>query len=132
MSKYQPLSDHLAARTGAEWPASFAEVEAVLGFPLPKAARTGRAWWADDLVKPQGRAWTTRGWTVAEVDPSAGRVVFRRAAQAADAPQLPAAVEPGVAEAPRPAAPKGALIAAGLALVVGLGALTARALTRRR
>ena len=42
MSKYDPLSDRLAGHPASEWRANFAELEEVLGFPLPKAARTGR------------------------------------------------------------------------------------------
>jgi hypothetical protein len=80
MSKYQPLTDHLAAHPEEEWRASFSELEAVLGFPLPKAARTGRTWWANDLDKSHSRAWTAHGWAVGDVDHAAERVVFRRGA----------------------------------------------------
>lgn len=65
MSKYQPLYERLAGQTGDEWRASYAEIEALLGFPLPKAARSGQAWWAK------------RGF-VARADASTGEVTFRR------------------------------------------------------
>lgn len=80
MSKYQPLSDHLAARPGEEWRTSFSELEAVLGFPLPKAARTGRGWWVNDPDKTHSRAWAVQGWEVGDVDQAAGQVVFRKGA----------------------------------------------------
>ena len=42
--KYAPLYRHLSANCGAEWRASFCEVEAILGFRLPDAlSRSGDA-----------------------------------------------------------------------------------------
>jgi hypothetical protein len=133
MRKYQSLSEHLAGHVGDEWPANFAEVEAVLGFPLPKAARAGRAWWVNDPAKTQSRAWTTRGWEVSSVDPADGQVTFRRVAAAPVAVVPAARLEPTeMAERAASAGlPKG-LIAAGLAIVAGVGALSVRALMRRR
>jgi len=78
MSKYQPLSEHFARHGGDEWQASFGELEAVLGGPLPKAARTSRSWWANDAAKSHSRAWAAHGWEVGDVDHAAERVVFRR------------------------------------------------------
>ena len=83
MSKYQPLSERLAAHPDPEWRTSFSELEAVLGFPLPKAARTGRAWWANDPEKSHSRAWAVQGWEVGDVDHAAERVVFRKGAASA-------------------------------------------------
>ena len=45
MSKYKPLSERLSRHKADRWSASFAELEEVLGFPLPKAARDQNAWW---------------------------------------------------------------------------------------
>jgi hypothetical protein len=123
MSKYRPLSEHLAARTGNAWSASFAEVEAVLGFPLPKAARAGRAWWADDPAKSHSLAWTQQGWD-ADVDPAGERVVFRRSAPAAE-------IQPPAMKAPAEAAARKPLPIVWMVGVVALAAgLTA--LVRRR
>lgn len=83
MSKYNPLADRLAAHAGDEWGASFSELEAVLGFPLPKAAQTGRAWWVNDPARSHSRAWAGQGWEVGDVDHATRRVVFRRGASAA-------------------------------------------------
>lgn len=158
MSRYQPLADHLAARGGDEWPASFSELEAVLGFALPKAARAGRTWWGNDLDKSHSRAWAAHGWAVDDVDQAAGRVVFRKGAvstavmSAAAAPpgeavfraQPPAAREvqpPLLREAAESASARmhatralgaTALVTAGLAVLAGLGAAAARGLSRRR
>jgi len=140
MSKYDPLSDRLAGHPQGEWRANFAELEEVLGFPLPKAARTGRAWWKAD-AGAHARAWTDAGWTAHEVDPAAGHVLFRKGDQSP-------LVAPAVAEGPfaKPAAtgdepaivkplerPKWhvALVAGGLAIVAGGAALAIRGLMRR-
>src|SRR4051794_9967432 len=80
MSKYNPLSARLAGHAGPEWRANFAEIEEVLGFPLPKAARTGRGWWKAD-AGAHARAWSEGGWSAEDVDPSAGLVTFRKADQ---------------------------------------------------
>ena len=69
MGKYDPLTAVLAAHAGPEWRASFAEIEAVLGFALPKAARSAQAWWANG-------AWSETGWDAAEVDRAGGLVTF--------------------------------------------------------
>lgn len=94
MSKYAPLSQRLQRHRGDEWRASFAEIEEVLGFPLPKGARTGKAWWGNDEAKPHAKAWTGKGWAAHEVDPAKGAVTFRRSAVS------PAAVEAAAGLAP--------------------------------
>jgi hypothetical protein len=107
MSKYQPLSDHLSGHGPDEWRASFGELEALLGFSLPKGARAGRTWWAADRDKSHVRAWTSHGWEVGDIDHAAERVVFRRGAASGAAlagaagPQRPG--EPPPAEPTRPA-----------------------------
>lgn len=136
MSKYRPLSDRLSAEGGDEWRASFAEVEAALGFPLPKAARSGGAWWSNAPDKP----WMAAGWEVAEVDRQSETVVFRKPVSEAELsgapdllkPEVQAAVAEAakgpevVAESPVAARPpKWGLVAAGAAVVAGLGALIA-------
>jgi len=137
MSKYQPLSDRLAARLGDEWPTSFSELEAVLGFPLPKAARAGRAWWANDPVRPHSRAWAAQGWEVGEVDHAAERVVFRRGAAptAAQEVQPPAMREAAESASARMHATRklgaAAVVAAGVAVVAGIGALVMRGVRGR-
>ena len=152
MSKYRPLSEHLTGRPEPEWRASFAELEAVLGFPLPKSARGGGGWWSNDSERPHVRAWTMAGWEVAEVDPDAEAVVFRRPVSEA-ALQNPLVREdedigPEVSPqsetsreirprriglAPRRARGWGlaAAIAAGAAVTAGVGALVVRGMLRR-
>ena len=81
MTKYKPLSDRLASHQADEWTPTFAEVEEVLGFSLPKTARA-KTWWANESAKPHARAWTGSGWEVATVDPVTGNVTFRRSGPA--------------------------------------------------
>jgi len=135
MSKYSPLSEHLAAHPTDEWRPSFSEVERVLGFPLPKAARIGRTWWANDPEKSHSRAWTVHGWVVGDVDPAARRVEFRRGARLVPDVVQPAAMREAAeaASAQMHATRKAgaaAIAAAGVALVAGLGAVVVQAMRR--
>jgi len=54
---YQPLADFLAASRPPEVALAFADVERLLGRPLPPAARGDRRWWANDDAHAQARAW---------------------------------------------------------------------------
>ncbi len=132
MSKYDPLSARLAGHAGPGWRASFAELEEVLGFPLPKTARTGKTWWKNDLAAPHARAWTASGWEVVDVDQATGLVTFRKIA----APARPPATmtdEPAILK--RLEAPSKwslALVAGGLTIAAGLGLFAIRGWTRRR
>ena len=78
MSKYKPLSQRLESHGADEWRASFAEIEEVLGFPLPKSAAS-QSWWMG-IEKPHHAAWTAPGWRVVELDREGGSVLFGRAA----------------------------------------------------
>lgn len=59
---YDGLRDYLEQRYADSMVMTFAQIEALLGFPLPEAARLDPAWWtADDPAAgahPQSRAWT--------------------------------------------------------------------------
>lgn len=139
MSKYEPLSDRLRSQSGDEWQASFQDLEQVLGFELPKGARTGRKWWANDPEKSHSRAWAGQGWEVGDIDPQAQTVIFRRSAasaavirqvaelepltegakvEAPEAPAAPLAVEASAAQPTvrEPAAPKPEEGAGGVAM----------------
>lgn len=70
MSKYRNLSEHLAGLTSPRWNANFAEIEAVLGFKLPKSAYTYPAWWANQTGGGHSHcaAWKNIGWRTENVD----------------------------------------------------------------
>lgn len=79
--KYQRLYAHLCGLKIEEWKTSFREIEAILGFSLPNAARDFRPWWAnqrDFSGHAQALAWTAAGWKTAKVDMHAETLVFRR------------------------------------------------------
>lgn len=131
MSKYKPLSERLSRHEADRWSASFAELEEVLGFPLPKSAREQNAWWRGG-GKPHHSAWTEPGWRVLDLDRAAETVVFGRdqdatAASAASAAKTEAPTTPEAKPAERakrvmPTAVVGgaaALLAGGVAVLAG-------------
>jgi len=77
--KYDPLRWHLAKLAGPRWRPSFAQIESILGFPLPQSARRYPAWWGND---PKGHShsltWLETGWKTEEVDLGSERVTFVR------------------------------------------------------
>lgn len=80
MSRYQPLADFLAAKKTHEWNATFSDIEARLGFPLPKSAYTYPAWWANQVGSghSQTRGWRSVGWRTTALDLERRRVRFER------------------------------------------------------
>ena len=79
MGKYEPLTHYLENHAGEIWDASFADVERILGFALPRSAHDYAAWWANQ--KPghsQTRGWSDAGWETGQVDLAAKKVRFRR------------------------------------------------------
>lgn len=63
--KYDPLRAYLVTMPGEEVCYTFAEVEAIIGAPLPPTALRHTAWWANScrFDHPQARAWMAGGWT---------------------------------------------------------------------
>jgi hypothetical protein len=80
MSRYRPLAEFLAAKKSDSWEASFADVEAQLGFPLPQSAHRYPAWWANQSGggHSQTAGWRTVGWRTANLDLLGKRVRFER------------------------------------------------------
>ena len=57
MSKYDPLLHHLE-RSHGEVELAFADIEAIVGFPLPASARRHPAWWSNSGgTHVQSAAW---------------------------------------------------------------------------
>lgn len=81
MGKYEPLARFLDARNEDSWTATFDEIEATLGFALPKSAHEHRAWWSNQQGPghSQKEGWQAAGWETREVDLSRGVVRFQRA-----------------------------------------------------
>ena len=94
-SKYAPLRRHLSTLNVCRWPASFVDIEHILGFCLPKSARTHRQWWQNQS-KDDGRharAWQAAGWQTSTVDLRAQTLVFERLRP--PPPQRPASLGDG-------------------------------------
>lgn len=88
MSKYAPLTDFLARTAGPEAPMTFAEIERVIGHPLP-ASKKYPAWWSNNPGNNvMTRAWLAAGFQTERVDIAAGRLVFRRVTEAVKPPIL--------------------------------------------
>lgn len=86
MSKYEPLPQFLSSVGGAAHRMSFAEIERVLGFKLPKSAYQHEAWWSNNATgHSHAQAWLKCGWRTEAVDLAARKVTFLRKG-GADAP----------------------------------------------
>lgn len=84
-SKYEPLATFLAGQPASEKEVtlSFRQIEELLGANLPDSAFVHREWWgnqADNLTRPQARAWMQAGFVVDMVSQSRSNrsVRFRR------------------------------------------------------
>jgi hypothetical protein len=79
--KYELLHAYLRDRFADRIVLTFNEIEALIGSPLPDAARRESAWWstagASDDSSEQSEAWTLANRR-AEVSVAAQRVVFDR------------------------------------------------------
>ena len=79
-ASYERLGAWLTAQPGPRVTLRFADIEAILGQPLPASARAGSSWWwqAERRQQAAGRAWRAAGWRLAAVDRRAGRVTYVR------------------------------------------------------
>jgi hypothetical protein len=80
-SKYSPLADYLAQQSSATVKLSLADIESLLGAPLPQTAWLSAKWWCnEDPAKTrhvQSRAWMRPGFR-AEVNLATRTVYFHR------------------------------------------------------
>lgn len=76
-SKYHPLFTYLRERGQDEVTLTFAQIEKILGKPLPEGALIERGWWSNRRrSSPQARAWLDAGYKVMTVDLQRRQVVF--------------------------------------------------------
>jgi hypothetical protein len=80
VGKYEPLQTHLAGR-GADFVSmSFAEIESIIGAPLPPSARKHRAWWSNNPSNSViTYAWLAAGYRTEQVDIASEKLVFHKA-----------------------------------------------------
>lgn len=81
--KYEVLKRHLeGAYDREELRMAFDEIEAVLGFALPRSAREHQAWWSNTRIgHTHAAAWLDAGWKTSALDLAGRRVTFLREAQ---------------------------------------------------
>jgi hypothetical protein len=79
MGKYEPLSDFLRKRREDQVRLTFAEIERIVGFKLPRSAKWYRAWWSNNPSNSvMTKAWLDAGFESEQVDMEGGKLVFRR------------------------------------------------------
>ncbi len=80
-SKYQPLAEFLAAQPAETGTVTLtlADVETVIGAPLPSAAWTS-TWWTNSGVRSHHAPWVAAGWRVASrsLRRAPGTITFER------------------------------------------------------
>ena len=109
--KYAPLYRHLSALAGTDWPASFAELESILGFKLPASARLYRPWWSNQKRSAghsHALAWYAAGWKTRAVDLEAETLVFERVQATSDEAEATSPGRPFDLDQVWPAIPGGA------------------------
>lgn len=76
MSKYEPLADFLKQANGRNLKLTFAEIEKILGFPLP-ASKQYPAWWSNSATNnTMTKAWLSAGYKTEQVDVVGQKVTF--------------------------------------------------------
>jgi hypothetical protein len=80
LARYQPLGDWLSTQPGEQVTLTFAEVQQILGQPLPATARTSNAWWlhAERYRTAAARVWHAAGWRLLEVNRQRATVTYVR------------------------------------------------------
>jgi CBS domain-containing protein len=79
--RYAKLALWLQKRASSEdrLERTFADIEEILGSPLPPSARDHRSWWANDNVShPWSKLWLEVGWRVHSINLSKQTVIFAR------------------------------------------------------
>jgi len=78
-SKYYPLYTYLHTQSLDELTLTLAEIESLLGLPLPASARANRAWWSNrSRGAVQADAWMSAGYHVETIDLENERITFRK------------------------------------------------------
>ncbi|MEJ2626364.1 MAG: hypothetical protein P8Z80_18150 [Pseudolabrys sp.] len=86
MGKYEPLTKFLRDQPTERVSMTFAEIERVVGFKLPRSASEHRAWWSNNPSNSvMTKAWLEAGYQSEQVDMENRKLVFIRAAGAKSA-----------------------------------------------
>jgi hypothetical protein len=79
VAKYDRLGKHLSGLDRArKHRLGFDRIEAILGFALPRSARSHQAWWANQKNgrHVQANAWLDEGWVTEDLSLSDRQVTF--------------------------------------------------------
>ena len=75
--KYEPLLRFLQARSSSSIRLTFAEIDDILGFRLPRSARDHQAWWSNTRQgHSHAAAWLDAGWRTGGLDLKGESVTF--------------------------------------------------------
>ena len=78
MSKYRALQTFLKGQHSEQVPMTFAEIEEVIGFKLPKS-KVYPAWWSNNPTNNvMTNEWLAAGYKTEQVDIEVGKLVFRK------------------------------------------------------
>ena len=79
VGSYVALGEYLGGLDSSTEQLTFAQIEHILGRPLPPSSRRHRGWWANEShgTHSHARSWLGNGWLVDSVD-LGGTVRFRR------------------------------------------------------
>jgi DNA-binding transcriptional regulator YiaG len=78
-SKYYPLHTYLQQQSLDELTLTLADIETLLGAPLPASARSRRAWWSNrSRGAVQANAWMEAGYHVETIDLDQEQITFRK------------------------------------------------------
>ena len=78
MAKYDPLERFLSAHPESGCMLTFAEIEEIIGAPLPPSARRHKRWWGNDRTHVQARSWLATSREVGKLRLAEEQVLFRR------------------------------------------------------
>ncbi len=87
MSKYEALGQFLKSRRDEHVPMTFAEIERLIGKPLPPSAHKHRPWWSNNSANSAlTRICLEAGYKSEQVDMAGRKLVFRRVEEMQKAP----------------------------------------------
>lgn len=79
MGKYDPLSKFLRGQRTDRIQLTFADIERIIGFKLPRSSQDHRAWWSNNSDNSvMTKAWLDAGFESEQVDMEGRKLVFRR------------------------------------------------------
>lgn len=78
MTKYRALGEHLRSLDVDCDTLSLAQIERIIGSPLPKSARVHASWWGNDKTHSHARVWMEAGWRARPSPSRIDPIVFER------------------------------------------------------